>query len=90
MPYKIKECAGRPYRPSNGSEGLDFMYHFCENCKRDQKYQETQDGADGCPIILASMCYEIEDPEYPKEWTHDNEGIPTCTAFEPVAETREP
>lgn len=84
MPYKIKACAGKPYRPSNGTEGMAFQNHFCERCKHDQKYQETQDGADGCPIIVKSMCHEIEEPEYPAEWKHDDDGVPTCTAFEEV------
>jgi hypothetical protein len=84
----------RPYRPSNGTEGRYFMAQFCERCQRDARFQETQDGEDGCPIALAAMIYERADPEYPKEWIVDDND-PTgatarCTAFEPiVARARE-
>ena len=76
----------RKYRPSNGSEGMDFMARFCDRCKREAKYRRTDDGADGCPIIAATMCYEIEDEKYPPEWVvdlHDATGMTArCTSFQ--------
>lgn len=82
-----------PYRPSNGTEGEIFMSRFCARCKRDAKFQETQDAEDGCPILADSFFYGIDDPKYPKEWIIDPDappmwanqrGAPRCTAFEPI------
>ncbi len=76
----------RPYRPSNGTEGMDFMEQFCDRCEKDARYRQTQDGRDGCPIASASMLFGVEETGYPKEWIQ-NEGPwetsdPRCTAFE--------
>jgi len=81
-PYKIPACAGKSYRPSNGSESYMFQEQFCERCVKDAKYRETEDGADGCKILARTWRYAIDDPKYPVEWTHDERGRPTCTAFE--------
>ena len=69
------------YRPSNGTEGEIFMNHFCDRCSKDAKYRETLDGSDGCEILANTLVFEIDDPEYPKEWIRDEKG-PRCTAFE--------
>ena len=29
------------------------------------------------------MCFDLNDPEYPEEWTYDNLGHPCCTAHIP-------
>jgi len=73
-PYRIPALAGKPYRPSNGTEGMMFMEKFCDRCQRDALYRKT--GWDGCEIIDASLV------DGAKEWTHDAEGRPTCTEFE--------
>jgi hypothetical protein len=73
MPYEIPDCAGEPYRPSNGSEGDAFIGQFCRHCVR---YEEP------CPILGATLFNDIGEPGYPKEWTHDDKGRPTCTAFQ--------
>ena len=75
-----------PYQPPNGTSGEMFMERYCYRCKRDQKFQETGDGEDGCTIILATMTYNTTDAEYPPEWVADNavgRGA-RCTAFEEV------
>lgn len=68
----------KPYRPSNGSEGSVFMEHFCYHCKKDV----NQD----CPLVSASMGYNIDEPGYPVEWIVDDDGLsnPRCTAFDPL------
>lgn len=71
MPYEIPACAGKPYRPSNGSEGELFIEQNCDRCMH----------AHGCDILRRSFSYGITDEKYPKEWTHDFKGRPTCTAF---------
>jgi hypothetical protein len=74
----------RPYRPSTGTEGADFMASFCDHCQRDAEFQVTQEAEDGCPIVAATMgCGTHDDPEYPAEWIYGTDGLPTCTAFEP-------
>ena len=72
MPIRLPNSAGKPYRPSNGTEGDVFMEMFCYRCKH----------YDDCEIIVKTMAFEKDDPEYPKEWKFDAEGCPTCTAFE--------
>jgi hypothetical protein len=67
----------RPYRPSNGTEGQDFIDAFCSHCKRDASRD--------CPIVAATFLYAADDPRYPKEWVQDEVGA-RCTAFERVPE----
>lgn len=61
------------FQPSNGTEGDSFMSAFCFRC--------GQWGAKGCDIQARTMAFGPEDPEYPREWTYDGQGDPTCTAF---------
>lgn len=63
----------RLWRPSNGSQGDSFMANFCEKCRND-----TPDHP--CRILTATMAFNINDPEYPKEWCYVDDR-PTCTAF---------
>jgi len=63
---------GKPYRPSNESEGEMFYGSYCDSCKR----------AVGCPIVCMAMAVDIDDEGYPKEWVYGDDGQPTCTAFE--------
>ena len=78
----MANSVGKPYRPSNGSEGEMFSDRYCDDCKRDAGFQETQDEALGCPIIAASMAFDVGDEGYPKEWIYGDDGQPTCTVFE--------
>lgn len=84
-PYKIPACAGKPYRPSNGTEGMMFTDRFCEVCKKEARYRATCESAKpegGCEILLATLMLDVDEPGYPPEWTHTDRGEPTCTAFE--------
>ena len=67
------EYAGRPYRPSNGTEGMLFEERFCDRCVR---------FASECEIYAYASCYPLDSPLYPKQWVYDEEGKPTCTAFQ--------
>jgi len=62
------------YRPSNGTEGEAFMSVWCQCCVKDSE-------ASPCPIIFKAMTYNIDDDEYPDEWTYNDDGAPICTAF---------
>jgi hypothetical protein len=75
--------APRPYRPSNGTEGMIFMDCWCDRCERDRAFRE--DRGDSCPIAAAAMAYDIGDPGYPEEWIIlTASDTPVCTAFAPV------
>lgn len=74
MPYQIEAMAGKPYRPSNGIEGMMFEEQNCNHCKLN-----ALNG--GCDIYLNAFLYSIDEPSYPAEWTHDFAGRPQCTAF---------
>jgi hypothetical protein len=84
----------KPYRPSNGTEGLMFQEQWCWRCVRDQAARDGRP-EDGCSILADTMFYEKTDPRYPKEWVWDaeqlkrdgslqigGEGGARCTAFE--------
>jgi len=71
----------RKYMPSNGTEGGGFIEAFCWNCVHEKWIHTLRDGDKKCDILSRSMIYRIEDEEYPKEWTYDENGKPTCTAW---------
>lgn len=72
---------GEKYRPSNGTEGEGFIDCHCRDCIHG-KYEHTGDVKDKpCDILSRSLMYDLKDKEYPEEWTYDNQGKPTCTAW---------
>jgi hypothetical protein len=74
LPGSAGIMSNQAYRPSNGSEGADFMADFCDRCAKDIN--------GGCPIVADTFVYAANDPKYPKEWVYGEHG-PCCTAFEP-------
>jgi len=34
-----------------------------------------------CEILRNTMAFDVDDPEYPREWIYDESGKPCCTAF---------
>jgi hypothetical protein len=68
-----------PYRPANGSEGMDFMAAFCERCR------VWVDDDVGCDINNRVLCFDVTDAEYPKEWVQEKGDVcgrtARCTAF---------
>lgn len=66
------------YQPSNGTEGCWFMEKFCENCIYENPDPES---SRKCEIITATMILSVNDPEYPSEWTYDENDNPICTRF---------
>lgn len=69
----------RPYQPSNGTEGMAFIETYCMNCIH---CDPDPEGAKQCDILCRSMCYSIDEKEYPSEWQYVNDE-PTCTAHVP-------
>lgn len=83
--HALIEDAGKPYRPSNGTEGDLFDDSYCDNCKRESEYRSKPlEGipGQGCRILAAVLWNGVESPTYPKEWIYGEDGQPTCTAFE--------
>jgi hypothetical protein len=81
----------RPYRPSNGTEGVIFDDEFCSNCQHDAAWREDE-RAEPCDILSRTFFYNIDDPQYPTEWVEDDvqwpeDSKPRCTAFVPIGET---
>lgn len=70
--------APRKYRPSNATEGFAFMAVFCDQC--------VVRGI--CRILPRVMGLHVDDPDYPGQWTYDDEGAPTCTSFKDGTEPR--
>lgn len=76
----------KPYRPSTGTEGVCFDIAWCDKCARDAKYRAAGENADaelGCPLIANALAFQIDHPQYPKEWVYGDDGNPCCTAFTP-------
>ena len=71
----MSERAGKPYRPSNGTEGEVFFDKYCGSCKKNSV-------PEGCKIQLRTMAFDVDEPEYPREWIYDKDGYAVCTAFE--------
>lgn len=68
----------KKYRPSNGTEGMWFMECHCFQCIHENPNPELKPK---CDIITASMCFDVNEKEYPKEWIYGEDGKPTCTKF---------
>ena len=68
------------YQPSNGTEGMCFTDKFCDQCLHQNPNPEAVP-LKNCDIFCRSLCFSATDPEYPSEWTYDDEGKPTCTEF---------
>ena len=71
---RCKADAGKPYRPSNGTEGEVFFSAYCSDCTKSQREEP-------CSIEGAAMFNRITDPDYPKQWIYGKDGQPKCTAF---------
>ena len=71
----------KKYRPSNGTEGEMFCEMFCYQCRNWVLNRPTD--TYGCQkwIYDNTLFYDIDDPEYPKQWKYDTDGQPICTAF---------
>lgn len=67
----------KKYRPSNGTEGMGFTDHFCDRCI----HQHPDPNKECCEILMRTMCYSVDHEKYPEEWTYDENGSPTCTAW---------
>lgn len=73
------ERSGKPYRLSNWTEGMSFIETYCCNCIYDNPDYEAKEPR--CEILTLTMGLDTNDPDYPKEWIHNNEWRPSCTAF---------
>ena len=67
---------GKPYRPSNGTEGDYFIDEFCMNCIN---CNPDPDGEKQCDILRDTFVFDISDEGYPKQWVYDDNEKPSCT-----------
>lgn len=77
----LKPRAGEKWRPANGFEGDMFTHHVCGSCFRGPSRK--------CSIALATLAYDVAEPEYPAEWQIGSDGLPTCTAWVAWADRNE-
>lgn len=75
----------RPFRPSNGTNGMIFDDAWCSNCERDKAWREDENN-EPCDILSRTFVYAVDDPQYPTEWVEDDvpytqDSNPRCTAF---------
>ncbi len=75
--YCFVDIAGKPFRPSNGTEGEVFEKYFCHKCSKEDEELEIW-----CDIHNRALFHDRKESQYPKEWIFDSEGWPICTAFE--------
>lgn len=81
IPFHYPEKAGKPYQPSNGTEGSMFEEAFCEQCIH-EKFIHTGNRKDKkCQIYSNALVFEPKDKEYPKQWRWGADGYPECTAW---------
>ena len=78
LPFKGE--VNKPYRPSNGTEGDMFMRTFCHRCEKDREWREHE--RNSCLILGNAFAFNIGEEGFPAEWVYDDEGEPSCTAFE--------
>lgn len=88
MPLWIKEAAGQPYMPSNGTEGACFHEMHCANCERDKVMNgsATIEDADRVPDLYCSILSQSFSVDELPEWKFNGDGWPTCTAFVPMGD----
>lgn len=77
--YKMPQCAGKKFRPSNGTEGMIFTDAFCEHCIHEKFMHTGELGDKQCDIFNRSFLHDLDDPEYPDEFIFNAEGWPVCT-----------
>jgi hypothetical protein len=71
---------GKPYQPSNGTEGMSFEEDFCANCIHEKFYHTQKHGDKQCDIFNRAILWNPSDKEYPNEWQYDESDNPVCTA----------
>ena len=87
----------RPYSNSTSDDLINFYDDWCLHCQHDAAWRAEEPLREaggsgneaGCEILLASGCFQIDDPNYPPEWIEDDVEWPTpsnprCTAFKPI------
>jgi len=60
------------WHPSNGTEGMQFISKYCENCFHDKATHTGDNNDKQCPILNKSFTEKV------KEWVIED-GVPKCT-----------
>ena len=69
---------GEHYMPSNGTEGMGFMEHYCGNCIHEKFMHTNRDGDKQCEVL--NRCF-FNAPDPQPEWIYDENDQPICTEF---------
>ena len=74
--YQFPQSAGKPFKPSNGTEGEIWMEKFCYQCIHERwSHHQNEDGGK-CEILTNGLI-----GEQPKEWMFSENGWPVCTEW---------
>jgi hypothetical protein len=68
----------KKYSPSNGTEYMWFCGNFCDQCLH---HNPDPDQAPHCEILKDTICYSVNDPNYPSQWQYNEDGKAICTDF---------
>lgn len=70
------------YRPANGTEGEWFKEKFCYRCRYLVFVEDI--GSEDCSLDILgdAETFDINEENYPDEWTYNEKGKPICTKFE--------
>ena len=72
--YSNPDWAGKPYMPSNGTEGMGFTAAFCDTCIHQHPDPDKKPQCDD--VLCEALC-----GNQPKEWVYNSTGNPTCTKY---------
>lgn len=77
----ILERAGKPYRPSSGTEGYEFEAAWCERCDHYRPMRDDSNIFDCTQghLTAAWGADGVDDPLYPKAWVYNAKGKPSCS-----------
>jgi hypothetical protein len=65
---------GQHYAPQGSADVAVFQAGYCSRCK-------NNDDVKSCFIKTQADTWPVTDSRYPKEWTYDKRGRPTCIEF---------
>ena len=64
------------YSPSNGTEGDIFIAQWCNSCA----FYKNEDD-EYCETLGLTFALDVDDSDYPVEWTYDKNNQPCCTKY---------
>jgi hypothetical protein len=78
----------KPWRPSNGTEGVIFQEQWCAQCQRDNVMNGAVDSATCAETDYCSILNRSFQAGPLPEWREDELGMPFCTEFLVIEEAK--